>query len=344
MSAQSSLTAPKFKQENSINTTSRPPLTDSETQEVLDAGYINIKNLCHERKYADPRIPGQVYSLHSFVPSAGASPDEDGIYGMIKIRGTFSTPEEANEKAEDLIRNHDSYHKIYHGWVGKPLPLTVKSDFSAKVEEIDIQQKVSKIVRTEIKDKRQQEKQKVKEIRERERNLKEAVEQEATDPYEKYTCLRVKKAQVIWGYMEHRKKLAEMTDVFKKTLAEVQEMDDEDSDYAVRYYDRYMEARRSAGIPDDKNDQSFMKYLNTDVNDIEAYAKEQDSLAIKDDPNYLVSRLAGNTVTVERRAQPHDPPPQAEEKKLDSVPEVAEIEESEKSDVIKDLENPPKED
>ncbi len=41
--------------------------------------------------------------------------------------------------------------------------ITVKSDFSAKVEEIDIQQKVSKIVRTEIKEKRQQEKQKVKE-------------------------------------------------------------------------------------------------------------------------------------------------------------------------------------
>ena len=53
--------------------------------------------------------------------------------------------------------------------------------------------------------------------------------------------------------------------------------------------------------------------------------------------------MAGNTVTVERRAQPDDPTPQ-EEKKLDSAPEVAEIEESEKSDVIKDLENPPKED
>jgi len=343
MSAQSSLTAPKFKESNPINTTTHPPLTDAETKQVLDIGYINIKNLCHERKYADPRVPGQVYSLHSFVPSAGASPDEDGIYGMIKIRGTFSTPEEANEKAEDLIRNHDSYHKIYHGWVGKPLPLTVKSDFSANIEEIDIQQKVSKIVRADIKDKRQQEKQQVKEIRERERNLKEAVEQEATDPYEKYTCLRVKKAQVIWGYMEHRKKLGEMEEVFEKTLAEVKEMDDEDADYAVRYYDRYMEARRSAGIPDDKNDQSFMKYLNTDVVDLEAYAKEQDVLAIENDPNYKVSRLAGNTVTVERRPQPHDHP-EVGEKKLEAVPEVAEIEESEKSDVIKDLENPPKED
>jgi hypothetical protein len=343
MSAQSSLTAPKFKKPNLIDTTTHPQLSDAETKQVMDVGYINIKNLCHERKYTDPRIPGQTYSLHSWVPSPGATPDEDGIYGMIKIRGTFSSMEEANEKAEDLIRNHDSYHKIYHGWVGKPLPLTVKSDFSGTVEEIDIQQKVSKIVRADIKDKRQQEKQQVKHIRERERNLKEAVEQEAADPYEKYTCLRVKKAQVIWGYMEHRKKLGEMTDVFEKTLAEVKEMDEEDSDYAARYYDRYMEARRSAGIPDDKNDQSFMKYLNTDVVNLETYSKDQDALAIKNDPNYRVSRLAGNTVTVERRPQPHDHP-EVDEKKLEAVPEVAEIEENEKSDVIKDLETTPKED
>jgi hypothetical protein len=142
--------------------------------------------------------------------------------------------------------------------------------------------------------------------------------------------------------MEHRNKLGEMTDVFEKTLAEVKEMDEEDSDYAARYYDRYMEARRSAGIPDDKNDQSFMKYLNTDVVNLETYSKDQDALAIKNDPNYRVSRLAGNTVTVERRPQPHDQP--EDEKKLEGVPEVAEIEENEKSDVIKDLETTPKED
>ena len=126
---------------------------------------------------------------------------------MIKIRGTFASIEEANDKAEDLIRNHDSYHKIYSGWVGKPLPLTTKSDWSDKIEEIDIKQKISKIVREDIKEQRKKEKKEVQEIRERERNLKEAVEQEATDPYEKYTCLRVKKSQIIWGYLEHRKKI-----------------------------------------------------------------------------------------------------------------------------------------
>jgi len=304
---QSSLTAPADKVETVYKSKSKPALSTEETERAYKECFVNtLLELAVERKFADPLIPGQVYSLHSFVPSKGARPDDDGIYGMIKIRGTFNSEEEANDRAEELIKNHDSYHKIFHGWVGKPLPLTVKSDWSGSIEEIDIKQKISKIVRDDIKDKRTIEKQQVKEIRDRERNLKEAVEQEATDPYEKYTCLRVKKAQVIWGYMEHRKKLSEMLDVFEKTLIEIQEMDSEDDDYAKRYIGRYTEAREKAGIPDDKNDVSFMKYLNTEVVDLEEYAKEQEVLEKAEDPNYKASRLAGSTVTVERRPQPYD--------------------------------------
>lgn len=227
---------------------------------------------------------------------------------MIKIRGTFSSLQETNERAEALIRNHDSYHKIYHGWVGKPMPLTIKSEWSAEVEEVDVSKKVTKIIKDNIKEKRTEEKQQVAEIRERERNLKQSVEQESSDPYEKYTCLRVKKAQIIWGYLEHRKKMEEMDEVFRKTLEEIGEMDSEDSDYAVRYENRYKEARERAGIPEDKNDVSFMKYLNADVNDLKQFAIETDreQELLEDDPNYKVSRVAGSTVTVQRRAQEWD--------------------------------------
>ena len=109
-----------------------------------------------------------------------------------------------------------------------------------------------------------------------------------------------------------------MLDVFEQTLLEIKEMDDEDDDYARRYLDRYLEAREKAGIPVDKNDSSFMKYLNVDVIDLEDYAKEQEALEDVDDPNYKVSRLAGSTVTVERRPQPSD---NTETKKLETVAE-----------------------
>jgi hypothetical protein len=334
---QSSLTSPGDKVDTGFKSRSKPALNDEETERAYKECFVSsLTDIAYDRKYADPKIPGQTYSLHSFIPSKGARPDKDGIFGMIKIRGTFGTLEETNEKAEDLIRNHDSYHKVFHGWVGKPMPITTKSDFSAQVEEVDINQQISKIVREDVKEKRAQEKKQVQEIRERERNLKQAVEQEASDPYEKYTCLRVKKAQVVWSYMEHRKKLNEMIDVFEQTLLEIKEMDDEDEDYARRYLDRYLEARVKAGIPDDKNDSSFMKYLNIDVIDLEEYAKDQDILEDAEDPNYKVSRLAGSTVTVERRPQPHD---DGETKKLETVVEEPTVEDSKEDgeEAVKDV-------
>ena len=335
---QSSLTSPADKVVTEYKPKSKPVLNDEDCERAYKECFVSsLTDIAYERKYVDPKIAGQTYSLHSFIPSKGAKPDKDGIFGMLKIRGTFGTIEETNERAEELIRNHDSYHKIYHGYVGKPMPITIKSDFSAEVEEVDINQQISKIVREDVKEKRSQEKKQVQEIRERERNLKEAVEQEATDPYEKYTCLRVKKAQVVWSYMEHRKKLNEMIDVFEQTLLEIKEMDDEDDDYAKRYLDRYLEAREKAGIPEDKNDSSFMKYLNIDVIDLEEYAKDQDTLADTEDPNYKVSRLAGSTVTVERRPQPHD---NEETKKLVTVVEEEPTVEDSKEDgeeAVKDV-------
>lgn len=301
---QTSLTAPADKMQKTHTPETRPSLDDEECNASYRECFVNsLIELAYERKYADPAIIGQKYSLHSFIPAKGAKPDEDGIYGMIKIRGTFATIEETNQKAEDLIRNHDSYHKIYHGFVGKPMPLTVKSNWSQKVEEIDIQKQTSKIIREDIKEKRSEEKKKVAQIREREKNLRDSVEQEATDPYERYTMLRVKRAQIIWGYLEHRKKIVELEEVFTKTLAEIKEMDEEDDDYSKKYIDRYMDARNQAGIPNDDN--SFMQFLDTEVDDIELYAKKHENISKSNDPNYKVN-TKGSTITIARQKQEHD--------------------------------------
>jgi hypothetical protein len=309
---QSSLTTPTDQVQTEYVPVTHPSLNDEETAAAMEDLSVNgllSKYGKVERRYADPSIPGQAYSLHSWIPAKGASPNEDGIFGMIKIRGTFSSVQEMNERAEDLIRNHDSYHKIYHGFVGKPMPLTLKSDWSKEVEEVDVQKAVSKTVSDRVKEERSQERKQVQEIRARERNIREAVEEEATDPYEKYTCLRVKKAQVIWGFMEHSKKVEEFREVFARTLEEVAEYDAEKPEYAEQYLGRYMEARERAGIPEDRNDTSFMKYLNHDVNDLDAYLAEQkrleaESLEQGEDANYKTSRAAGSTITVERVERP----------------------------------------
>ena len=102
-------------------------LSEEEVVHALDG--LNITSFTDkfpriDRSYADPAILNQQIALISFIPAKGATPNENGIFGFAKIRGNFATPIEASERAEFLIRNVDSYHQIYHAYVGRPFPIT----------------------------------------------------------------------------------------------------------------------------------------------------------------------------------------------------------------------------
>ena len=112
-----SLTAPADRGDGKFKADTRAPvLTDPE----LDAALLTQNNTSFvdkfprvERQFADPPIPLQMFSLVSFVPARGATPDKDGVFGFMKARGNYATTQEANERAEYLLRNVDSYHQIF---------------------------------------------------------------------------------------------------------------------------------------------------------------------------------------------------------------------------------------
>ena len=67
---QSSLTSPNDKSVANYIPNSKPSLNDEDTQRAFKECFISsLNDIAYERKYADPRIPGQIYSLHSFIPS-----------------------------------------------------------------------------------------------------------------------------------------------------------------------------------------------------------------------------------------------------------------------------------
>ena len=197
------------------------------------------------------------------MPSKGATPDTDGVFGMLKIRGTFSTEDEAMLRAEYLIRNGDSYHSIYTTYVGRPFPLSVSKKYIADTTEVDIKKKIVDSTSTEIRKKRDEERQTMKEIEQREKELLADVEKTEVDPYDQYTELMVKKAQLSWTYHETLKKMEEMKRNIIKAREEIIKMRDDNSDYHEQYMGRYMEARKKAGLPDDDN--SFIKYMAEDL-------------------------------------------------------------------------------
>ena len=247
-----------------------PPLNEDQVENAM-------KSLIHtelvdnfpklERQFADPPIHLQTFGLVSFVPSKEAVPDKDGVYGFMKIRGNYATQQEASERSEFLIRNVDSYHGIFQAYVGRPFPITIDPKYSQKVDQIDIRKKASEVISEDVKAKRQEEKKEIEQVKEREKKLlEEGKEDYVPDPYEQYTVLKVKKAQLVWGYHKTTKELENMKSIIIKTRQQIKDMDEQNPDYSKEYYDRYMKARRDAGIPDEHNtEENFVKYMVEDI-------------------------------------------------------------------------------
>lgn len=243
-----------------------PSLTEQEVKEAM--AELNVTSYIRkfprfEKFYADPQLQNQNYALVSFVPAKGATPDQDGVYGMLKVRGTFATEDETMLRAEHIIRNCDSYHSIYNTYVGRPFPLSVNKKYITDTTEVEIKKKIVETTSTEIRKKREEERQTMKEIQEREKELLADVERKEADPYDSYTELMVKKAQLSWTYHQTIQKMDEMKRNIIKARAEIKALREENEDYHNQYMGRYMEAREKAGLP--TTDDSFIKYMAEDL-------------------------------------------------------------------------------
>lgn len=269
---ESSLTSPQdrdltnpWKPDQSIGS-----LSNEEAKEALKE--LNITSFTEkfpkvDRTYQDPAIPMQNYGLISFIPAKGATPNEKGIYGFAKLRGNFATEMESNQRAEYIIRNVDSYHQIFHTYVGRPFPLTTSSDYSAVTEEIDIRKETTSTISNSIKEKKEIEQRQIQEIKEREEKLLAESKQETVDPYEEYITQRVKKAQLIFTYLEHDKKMKEIKEILIKTRKVIETMDADHPDFQESYFEKYKKAREEAGIKEDtkETENNFIKYMIEDV-------------------------------------------------------------------------------
>jgi len=243
-------------------------LSEEQVVDAMETLVINGLNKFPrvEKRFADPPINGQSICIHSFVPAKGATPDKDGIYGMVKFRGAFATERDAMEHAENIIRNVDSYHSLYFSYMGRPFPLSSNPKYVADVTEIDVRKKTEEVVNEDVKQKRDKERQAVEEVKQREKELLEDVSKEE-EPIDRYTTLQVKRAQLAWTYVETMKKLeSEVKNNIIKARKEIAEMDEKYPDLKDKYVDKYMEARRQTGLKDDDN--SFMKYLTVDPEEL----------------------------------------------------------------------------
>lgn len=270
MSKESTLTSPSDRTSELRLDGNVAPLTDTQLADAKNE--LNVSSYVErfpqvERRYADPPLELQKVGLISFVPAKGATPNEKGVYGFAKLRGNFATEQEANEHAERLIRNVDSYHQIYHTYVGRPFPLTQSSDYSKEVNQVDLQKEMSNAMSDDIRKKREKEQKDIEEIKNREKELLEDVKKTEENRDDHYTTLRVKKAQLTWTYAETEKKMKQMAGVIARTRYELEELDRKHPELKDLYFNKYMDARRQAGLSTDKIDtgNNFIKYMVEDL-------------------------------------------------------------------------------
>jgi len=255
-----------------------PILNKDETEFAMSE--LNINSFISkfprvDRTYADSAVPMQNIGLFSFIPAKGATPNDNGVYGFAKLRGNYSMPVEAEQRAEYIIRNLDSCNPIYHAYVGRPFPVTTSSKYSSETSEVDIRVETAKSISGNIKRQKDDEQKTIREMKNREEELlvesEQARKDDGTgvppevDPYDEYITQCVKKAQLSWTFLEHLKKLKEIRSIILKTRTIVTDMDGTYPEFKDKYFEKYMDARKISGLENEKPQDNFIKFMVEDI-------------------------------------------------------------------------------
>lgn len=268
----SSLSAPwDRKEEDTTYTPKQVSLTEEEVKEAYNELYDKTfvsKFPKVDKFYADPVMRNQIYCLHSFVPSKGARPDEHGVYGFVKFRGAFETQKEADERAEFLIRNVDSFHDIYTSYCGRPFPLSAERKFVQETKEVDIRDHAIRVVSEDVKAKVQKDKEIKDQLEDRQKKLLEDTEKNiSTTPREHYITLQVKRANLVHVYVETRKSLEKIKDLIFKCREDIADLESTNPECRDDYIERYNSARREVGL-ETKLDNTYLQYMGLNDKDI----------------------------------------------------------------------------
>jgi len=231
------------------------------TSEKISQSLLTNQNLSNFIELKDPIYNNQLYNLHSFVPSKDAVPDKDGVFGFIKIRGSFHSLDECNSYAEKIIREIDDKYPILTTYAGRPFPVCINTEkYTLEKTEIDLNSKVKDVYEKDEQSKKSADMKKYKELQEREKKLLEDVDpNKEIDLCDEYTMQMTKRAQMIYTYLDYKEKILKIRDIIEKTHIYILKLDEEYPEFKLQYMNRYLDARKESGIP--VTDESFIKYM-----------------------------------------------------------------------------------
>ena len=212
------------------------------------------KDLCvyyrqRETVYADPPYKNQAYCLFSWVPSASARPDENGVYGMMKFRGAFDSEDDMNTRAEFLVNHCDSFHRIYHAQIGRPLPITLKEEYVRDIKFAKQSSSDDDVIHTSIKKDQENEANVQQELHARMKIIKdEEHTPPVAEPLDEYIQNKVKIAFNMAAVDNFMRQIEKAKSVIRTAHDFVLTSDVENPEFCRRFLDKYNETRSSVGI------------------------------------------------------------------------------------------------
>lgn len=240
-------------------------LTESEVQEakkeLVNSKFINFKFPKVTRLDVDPQVSNQNYFVSSFIPSKGAVPDKDGIFGLFKMRGAFSHEYEAQAHCENIIAKIDSNNELTIGYPGKWFPITSDDKFYS-INEVSQKEAMDSTVREFKKKKRQQELQEIQEIEKRRQELyndTKNTKENCIDDLDVYITLRTKRATLRQYTEDLSKRLAQLHEQIKEQTKEIEGLDKQYPTYNADFIKKYTEQLKQIGT--DIKDSPLLKYM-----------------------------------------------------------------------------------
>lgn len=192
------------------------------------------------------------------------------IKGVGKIRGAYVTQQEAETRAEEIVRDIDSTNSVFTCIVGTPFPL-VTEGMSEEVSEIDLQQQTEHVIAQNVRKRRQKDQKEMEELKRREEELMRNAEKDPNaDDEDNYVAQRVKLAHLRYSIEQHVQKHAECVENEKKVVEWLVDMKSRNPEFEEKYMEKYMAGRKAAHIPDDHVPEGFMKFLNDPLNKFDA--------------------------------------------------------------------------
>jgi hypothetical protein len=233
----------------------KPPLTNEQLKEARSDLVVNMtKNYpTLDRYFCDPEIRGQTYAVCSFIPSSGSKPDKDGVYGMMKVRGVYPTIKDAEERSDYIIRNVDSYHKLYIPFVGRPFPITESLKYAEETTEVNLKEKIKDNITNDIKKKSKEEKAIFEELEKRKKEFELLSETSNIEDLDDYITAMVTRANMDSLIDDLTKKIENYNRIKDKSIHYTTEAEKEHPQYRKVYVEKYIDRCTQVGITEENN-------------------------------------------------------------------------------------------